>query len=882
MTAAMYLPWVRAGLVAAVRNIDPLSGALPSRATVRVTALAGVGHEASIDVTIHGPGDLTATDGRLVRRTDPEDGAMEVEPNYFCVAELPAPDLPWMFTPAAPNEDRLRPCFVLVVVPADKCSLSRSSTDRLPVLHIDDVSTQLPDLEQSHAWAHAQVESLTDFSSAVRPVGHARLLCPRKLIPGTRYIAAVVPAFDPGRLAGLKLPVPDDATMQPSWDVAIPGSLDLPAYHEWRFTTGPDGDFEALALRLKPVALTGDTVAGHLAAVPAQAGLPALDRWRFPGALGQCADPDPGQVFVSALVALVDGTTSAAGLPLPPPFYGRRHAAEATLTGTSKPWLRRLNLDPRYRSAAGLGTRLVQEHQEALMAAAWSQVGQVEAANALLRQAQLARLASSATHSHLSSLDSATVVQIAGPVLSRLVNPVTSSTVQAAVADSRVPEVMVSGAFRRALRPCGPLGRHSGLTAAKVLRAVDEGLPVVPPRGHPDGMVTIENDAPRGAPEWCEVSVRALSDRISAVRPPATPAEWRRVAGVLSRAQRNKPPCKPVVPVGDPLSLDETKEVILAAIDPRTTVPARARSRVSGPPGWAPEDPLTPIMATPRIDTPLARDLVALSSDLLLPGVSAVPLEAVSAVSINSRFIESLMVGANEEMMRELLWRGYPTDLRGTCLRRFWDRSGTASGPADDIPSIDETWAGELGTHAVVRRDQVVLIVRGELLRRYPGTVIYAARAHWDGEQRIPLTVPPDAPLSDPAHPERYPSFSGTIPPDIAYVGFDLPDDPRGDPDPALGRAGWFFVFQQPAGRTRFGLDTVRAERSPGVGAEDLSWPAVATTTAGYVDLAGPLSDLDLSGWGPEATSADLAMWCEQRPFRVCIHASEVLGQELT
>ena len=34
------------------------------------------------------------------------------------------------------------------------------------------------------------------------------------------------------------------------------------------------------------------------------------------------------------------------------------------------------------------------------------------------------------------------------------------------------------------------------------------------------------------------------------------------------------------------------------------------------------------------------------------------------------------MVGLNHEFARELLWREYPTDQRGSYFRQFWDVSG--------------------------------------------------------------------------------------------------------------------------------------------------------------------------------------------------------------
>ena len=55
------------------------------------------------------------------------------------------------------------------------------------------------------------------------------------------------------------------------------------------------------------------------------------------------------------------------------------------------------------------------------------------------------------------------------------------------------------------------------------------------------------------------------------------------------------------------------------------------------------------------------------------------------------------MVGLNHEMSRELLFREYPTDQRGTYFRQFWDVRGRVPAPApgstDDIDPIDG-WPG--------------------------------------------------------------------------------------------------------------------------------------------------------------------------------------------
>jgi hypothetical protein len=200
-----------------------------------------------------------------------------------------------------------------------------------------------------------------------------------------------------------------------------------------------------------------------------------------------------------------------------------------------------------------------------------------------------------------------------------------------------------------------------------------------------------------------------------------------------------------------------------------------------------------------------------LSPDYILPGVEQIPPDTVGLLQSNHAFIEAYMVGLNHEMARQLLWTGYPTDLRGSYFRQFWDVSGyvpQATDPTDptqlaellkDIPLIN-TWplAGPLGSHenrTGIVPDNVVLLIRGELLRRYPNTVIYAAKAKLDGRQRV----------IDPTD-ERYPLFAGTLPTDITFIGFNLSEADAKGGTPASPE-GFFFVFQQHPTEPRFGLE---------------------------------------------------------------------------
>ncbi|HET7697814.1 MAG TPA: hypothetical protein VFK57_19025 [Vicinamibacterales bacterium] len=868
MTARQYIPWVRRGLAGA-GTIDPLTGPVGARAEVTVTTAVNTGPPAPTAIQVYGPGDVLGFDTRHVIRREPAPDTPDAEPNYFPAIEFDRPELPWLFTPAAPNVDRLRPWIVLIAVRQDRATID-ATAGRLPVLRVDDAQQELPNLDQSWAWAHAQVGAAADLLADPPVRALARLVCPRLLVPRTRYVAAVVPAFELGRRAGLGLAIdPNAATTAASWTNATT-EIDLPMYVWWEFVTGQEGDFEALVSRLRRNG-AGGTAATPIIVASLPAGIPDLGEWMMPGAIGACPDPRPPARFTDPLQRAIDGRP-AADLVLPPPLYGRWHAAvESSSTASrSRSWVNQLNLDPRYRAAAALGTRIVQSRQEELMAAAWRQAGEIEAANALLRQGQLARGASLVLHGQIGRLSDAGVLHISTAIHTRVLAGAT--TVAAVVDASRVPRAMTSGAFRRATRPRGRLARRSRTSGIALLRAVNDGrLSLTAPAPRPHGSTTVDEAAAPSAIRFCEITSARVAQALAARHGQASPEQWRAFIAAAAAHQQGLPGCEPVPRQPRPaLDLPALRTAILAATDPARTIPARVRARLTLPPGWNPEDPLAPVWAAPRFDTPVYRDLLDLTQEHMLPGIQNLPANSVTALPTNPRFVEALMVGVNHEMARELLWRGFPTDQRGTCFRRFWDRAASLAGPADDIPPID-TWTGDLGTH-LTSGEQVVLVVRGEVLQRYPRTLIYAARATWSSGRRVPATAAPGAEPGTPAFPEEYPVFGGTIPPDITFFGFDLdPAEAHGNPDPAVDEPGWFFVFQQPPAEPRLGLDADATDPA------EPSWPAVARTTSDHIDLAGGLTGATVAGWGVSSTSATLAALTEQRPFRICIHASDLL-----
>jgi len=224
-------------------------------------------------------------------------------------------------------------------------------------------------------------------------------------------------------------------------------------------------------------------------------------------------------------------------------------------------------------------------------------------------------------------------------------------------------------------------------------------------------------------------------------------------------------------------------------------------------------------------------------------------------------------------MAAELLWREFPTDQRGTYFRFFWD-SGIAAQPIPDVAELSE-WIRPLGENQPAQGggNPVVLVVRGDLPRRFPRVLIFLQKAVWtgdgDGDRR---TL--DSEVVQPA-------FSGTISDDVNFLGFPAfqAQDLVGSEDPAVNEPGYFLVLQEPIGELRFGLNETRREQ-PENNWRDLSWPDVAITNQ-HIDLAGPLpaepADTHGAAFGPASDAAQMAYILLQRPVRLAIHASDLL-----
>ena len=314
------------------------------------------------------------------------------------------------------------------------------------------------------------------------------------------------------------------------------------------------------------------------------------------------------------------------------------------------------------------------------------------------------------------------------------------------------------------------------------------------------------------------------------------------------------------------------------AVDPEVGVQRLVNARMVGVATSAPVPPR--LRAVPVFRDPMYERLRALSPDYVVPGIGLVPDNTVGVLEVNPEFVESFLIGLNHEMSREFRWREYPAQLWHTWFHQFWDTG--PDGPPDLATDID-TWraTSRLGNN-VAGGERLVLLVKGDLVRRYPDVNVYAVRASMVDGVRV---APPGSEI-------RPPALVGQLQPGVQFYGFDLEQEEANGDD---GGDGWFFALEEQPRGPRFGFDAAppsRAGRDALAGQAPSSWSTMTwahlANAAGdpipmIVDVRAPAALQDLSiGRGDAADSwaehaAAMARITLRTPTRVLIHASALL-----
>ena len=206
-----------------------------------------------------------------------------------------------------------------------------------------------------------------------------------------------------------------------------------------------------------------------------------------------------------------------------------------------------------------------------------------------------------------------------------------------------------------------------------------------------------------------------------------------------------------------------------------------------------------------------------------------------------------------------------------------------------------------------------MLVIRGELLKKYPNAVIYAHRAEWERIGDVPtgaidksrprrlrvLTAQEEA--GELRRYVRTPLYDAAVAPDIYFFGFDLDaaealngTDPQ---RPAEEGPGWFFVIKERPGEPRFGLDIAGGAPQASISTwNQLAWSDVGVTPGAMLRAGGGREyglTAPASGAAPElqqqhqedarfrwraaTDAAELAYILYQVPVLMSVHASEML-----
>jgi len=713
---------------------------------------------------IVGPRDVLGLQPSAITGMMPPPGSSNAETTKLVYVQFQAVDLPWRYTPERAAGLRLRPWIVLIVGTTDEIRLEANNT----IITFCAAVADAHPLDQSARWAHVQDDGQRKIARLLSPRGSepkkAGETEPKELKPDTEYIAAVVPAFD--------------ANGARAWE---PGeSPTLPCYHHWRFRTAREaGDFRSLALRLKPGAASPDPERVPLGGAPlSYRRLDPPKELSVRGALAPIRGTDEQlpQLMADDVARLIAPRQDPRGRPIVTlPIYGAPWVAPRVKTA----WGDDVNDDPRHRGATGLGMWAGIELQEQIMDAAAQQVGALDIAAQRIRQVTLGLNLSRSLWERRRPHNPAQRLLLYGPSLRRIVTPNGPVLDQIAAGERPLgrplPRRLFSSAARRVLRP-GPartaLAGEGATTPGRLLEVANRCPPS--PEFAPDGLPHADLVA--------EIQGRPNLENLIRAGPNEEP--WRGLGQVLSLVLAlPELPCQPV-------DLRRLEPPLTEAIDPTVAEPLVQRRVLDGITGLD-DQPLAPVEVCVGIDLPVWTFLRDRAPDWLLPGVGELEEDTVVALKSNPTFVDAFLLGLNTQVLSELRWRNIPVTTGCTPMRMFWGQVDlTTNSHKPDIRGV-ETWPatshlGDRETHQQPppTGDDLVLVFRSELFRRYPKTLPY---------------LTPDPRFE--GGPRLLPTFQGGIGEDIVFFRFGLKADER-----ALD---WWVVLEEPPSGWSFRNDVL-------------------------------------------------------------------------
>lgn len=848
-----------------------------------ILAADGVEQEVQIrDLQVAGPEHARGIVPIAVRKHYPANESADLRAGELPYIEWKDPALPWALTLRAPTDGCLSPFIALicVAIPTGEPDWLNSGTLPLPRAVVN-LPNGLPDPTVFKLMAHIE-DPDQPVQGKPGPRAFSRLLCPQRLKPRTRYRALVVPLFETGRLAGLGEPLPDGGSDDFAWAVGDT-SATLPVYLSWQFSTGISRGAEDMLRNLFAVPPKGDLPRVPVNSDSARELLPPLvGRKIEKRAVFAVQPPSPQQPDSDLTYALNVSATQAQGR-LPMPAYGRWFAKNVEPGSSMSPlWYDGVNLDASLRIMAGYGAAIVRRRQEEIVTFVLDSAGQIEEANAILSRAHTAMVLTSPLHESLSTpmVNTSALDRLIGPAADRTRYLFGIGSIRGHV-EGTVDGVLQDPTLHRLMSAGGSLDRNREprMDPADAIRseaATAAKAPTVPGASPIRGAITALDAATTNIKGVIDIaleggSIEFLLDLVVSGKLRLREDQELNDAHNRRRERQDEDHRRPngrAIPSEVP-SRSGLRTSIINALRPEMTVPPRILNRIDGlEPGRLPRR----LLAEPVWPYPIIPELFALDPATLSPGLTNLPEGGVMALNFDAAAIDAVVLGANTEVLRELRWRGVPHDPLTSPVRRVFPApSNTSKLSPDTIPLRhwkDERPLGE-GRSSKIK---FIVLIRSQLFRKYPETVISLVEASWDHNGKRRELNPNKTHL---------PKVMGQLGEDITYVGFSQDRlDMVGDSDPTANRPGGFLVFEQPDGGLTFGLnDDVEDNNAPRrlnswneVAWSDLIAPEIQANGL-TATVSGPLE------WG--RNSATMAAILVERRVTVALHVSDIAGEVL-
>ncbi len=711
-----------------------------------------------------------------------------------------------------------------------------------------------------------------------------RLLCPRKLKPQTKYHAFLIPVFKIGAEAAMgSINETQDRTLL-SWENPADGAGKIiPFYSEWEFGTGTGGDFENLVRKLKPRDLKnmgirlidcsnpgyGMQEEGGLE-LQMEAALKSLDtNYQAWGMDSKENSPDAelSKEKQEALAKLLNKREEKIDkgngvietkLRVTPPVYGEWYAYRQGKS-ISDPlnrylWLEELNLDFRHRAAAGLGVQFVKENQENLMKAAWEQLSKIQKVNQELNLGRFGREVSSQMFRRLDKMNANNAFKIMLPVKNKIVfesektigaflssstitNKLTNVKAQKYLFKVKSAEVKpefkpivnsrlvnfrfkvngLNDAVSRTNIAATPVTTIADETSVMFTKVVNTAISALNPK------VTIESRIKNRFSNFRTIEKTDVNQNVSdedELHPVKWYPEFHRPMYHFLRdlSQEHILPGLENVPQNTVGLLQTNRrfiEAYMMGLNHEMASELLWREFPTDHRGsyfrsfWD-----TSIYSVDENEKNAFR-----STETGLKLLNQIQQKYGDDFNTIQKIEATYVLAEPNEVEKEIAY-AYESAIEKWLLTRDEDKDiNRLSNWKKENRLGDNPVPGKLNNQEE-DQNQLVLLVRGELLQKFSNTLIYLVKK---------INDKPD--LSQNAE-RTHPVFEGALPPDIVFLGFPIKKEEAAD---------FFVIFEERMTELRFGLDETPEGETPGSGENDFSWQHFpALPEEGYLDGIQP------------------------------------------